>query len=373
MQSRRDPFLDNVKLVGVVLVVIGHFWTALRADTGVATAYLLLYLFHMPVFVLLAGMTSSTGDLTGPALQRLVAGLAVPYLLFQSLYEVGEELLGRNDGFDLLGPPWLMWFLVALLCWRLLAPVLARLRAAVPIAVVVSLAGGATSADDLALAQVLGLLPFFVLGLRLDRADLEWLRRPALRPVALAVFAVAAAACWYAVPRIEMEWIYWRSSYSELGVSFLAGAAIRGGMLLAALVLTGAFLALVPGRRSWFTTLGSRTMYAYLLHGFVILALTGAGFFDLPGLRTPLGGAVAAVAAAGLALWLMSDGVRRRTERWVEPSLDWLWRRPSAQTVDRVPHDVEHAHIAAVDDAAAYPRDRVGAAVGLHHPGLLIR
>lgn len=369
----RDPYLDNVKLIGVVLVVVGHFWTALRAEPSVASAYLLLYLFHMPVFVLMAGMLSSTGRLTSRRLQRLAAGLVAPYLVFQALYELGEEWLGRNDGFDLLGPPWLMWFLAALICWRLMAPVITRTRGALPLAVAVSLAGGLTTADDLALAQVLGLLPFFVLGLQLRRSHLELLRSHAPRPLAVATFAVAGVACWYALPRIDMEWIYWRSSYSELGVSFLEGAAIRTGLLLAAVVLTAAFLVLVPGRRAWFTTLGPRTMYAYLLHGFVILALTGAGFFDLPALRSPVGGVFAAITATGLALWLMSDQVRRWAEPLVEPTLDRLWNRPSAQILQGVAHDVENAHVSAVDDSAAYPRDRVGAAVALHHPGVQMR
>lgn len=385
----RDPYLDNVKLIGVLLVVVGHFWTAQRDDQTVAAAYLLLYLFHMPVFVLVAGLLAPKGDLTAPRLQGLAAGLVVPYLIFQTGYEVGEDWLGRNEGFDLLAPPWLMWFLAALVCWRLMAPVLSRIRGAFPVAVTVSLVGGTTTADDLALAQVLGFLPFFVLGLQLRRDDLDRLRAPTLRPLAAAVLLGGAVAAWFAVPHIDMEWLYWRSSYSELGVGLLEGAAIRAALLAVALLLTAAFLALVPGRRFPLTAWGERTMYAYLLHGFPILALTAAGFFEMRVMSSPVGGVFTAAAAVALALALMSDPVRRATQPLVEPRLGRLWRTEAPawpeearlerrrtwlrRRPQRVPDHVEHAHRATVDVTESDPRCRVGAAVGLDHPGTKLR
>ncbi len=372
--SARDPYLDNVKFLAMVLVVVGHFWTALRGEHLVASAYLLLYLFHMPVFVFLAGLTASTGTISERRLRGLVTGIAVPYLLFQTAYEVaGSWLVGERE-LDLLAPPWLMWFLAALFVWRLTAPIWGRLRGGVGIAVAISLVGGLTSAADLALAQVLGLLPFFVLGLKLDRVHLHRLARPVLRVPATVVFGAAAVACWTLVPRVDMEWIYWRSSYDQLGVGLTEGAVARAGLLVVALVLSAAFLILVPRRRYWFTRLGERTMYAYLLHGFTVLTATTFGLFDRPVLTTLPGLVVLTVAAAGFACLLMSGPVRRAWQPVVEPTLDWLWRpEPAVASGERVPDHVEDLDAAGLDVRHGNPRDRIGAPIDLDHPRLLIR
>ena len=44
-------------------------------------------------------------------------------------------------------------------------------------------------------------------------------------------------------------------------------------------MLTAGFLAVVPGRRTWFTRFGSATMYVYLLHGFATLFLSYQGWY----------------------------------------------------------------------------------------------
>jgi fucose 4-O-acetylase-like acetyltransferase len=327
----RDAWLDNAKVLAILLVVVGHSWNNLRDLPLVEGGYLLVYLFHMPVFVLVTGYLSrGSTTLTPDRAQRIVGGLLVPYLVFQSGYGVLAGLAGIEPaGPGLVSPSWLMWFLAALVCWRLSAPVWRHMRAPVALAVAVSLAGGATSAGVLALTQVLGLLPFFVLGLCLRPHHLQWLRTRTARIGALGTFAVAAVACCALAPVSDrtMEWVYWRSSYDQLGQGWVEGGLVRLGLLLAGLVLAAAFLALVPRRQMWFTRAGAHTMYAYLLHGLVVLAALGLGIFDLAE-ADPLVGVPAVTLGAGLTAWLlMSHPVRRAMRPLVQPDLGALWRR----------------------------------------------
>jgi fucose 4-O-acetylase-like acetyltransferase len=330
-ERQRDPLLDNVKVLAVVLVVVGHSWNNLRGLVPVEGAYLLLYLFHMPLFVLVTGYLSrGAATLTSSRAQRIVGGLVVPYLVFQSGYGVLADLADIEPAQPgLVSPSWLMWFLAALACWRVTAPVWSHLRAPVAVAVVVSLLGGITSEGALALTQVLGLLPFFVLGLRLRPRHLAWLRTPRVRALAVGVLAVAAVTCYVRAPLSdqEMEWVYWRSSYAQLGAGWLEGGLVRLGLLLAGVVLAAAFIALAPRRRRWFTTLGAYTMYAYLLHGLVVLAALALGLFDLATAH-PLLGVPATTAAAALTAWLlMSRPVRHVMRPVVQPDVGFLWRR----------------------------------------------
>jgi fucose 4-O-acetylase-like acetyltransferase len=329
-RPRRDPYLDNAKFLAVVLVVVGHFWNNLSDLPVVEAGYLWLYLFHMPAFVLVTGYLSRRSTTVTPHRGRqIVAGLVVPYLLFQAVYGVlGDIATIKSAEPGLLSPAWMMWFLAAVACWRLTAPLWVRVRAPVAIAVLVSLAGGATTAGELALTQVLGLLPFFVLGLCLKPHHLTWLHSGAVRTAAGVTLGAAALACCLVVPVTEMqvEWVLWRTSYDQLGVGWLEGALARLGLLAVGLVLAAAFLALVPRRPVWFTPLGAHTMYAYLLHGLVVLAAMAVGAFDLPVVQTPVGVVLTTAAAAAIGWSLMTGPVRRVARPVVEPRLRWLWR-----------------------------------------------
>jgi fucose 4-O-acetylase-like acetyltransferase len=328
-RPRRDPYLDNAKFLAVVLVVVGHFWNNLTDLPVVEAGYLWLYLFHMPAFVLVTGYLSRRSTMVTPhRAQRIVAGLVVPYLLFQAVYGVlGDVATIKSAEPGLLSPAWMMWFLAAVTCWRLTAPLWERLRAPVTIAVLVSLAGGATTAGELALTQTLGLLPFFVLGLCLKPHHLTWLHSRAVRTAGGVALGAAAVACWVVVPvtEMEVEWVLWRTSYDQLGVGLLEGSLARLGLLLAGLVLAVAFFSLVPRRPMWFTPLGAHTMYAYLLHGLVVLAALAVGVFDLPVVQSPVGVVVTTAVAAATAWALMTRPVRRVARPVVEPRLRWVW------------------------------------------------
>jgi fucose 4-O-acetylase-like acetyltransferase len=329
---RRDAFLDNAKFLTVALVVVGHVWNNLRDLPGVEAGYLWLYLFHMPALVLVTGYLSRSSTMLTPRrAQQIVGAVLVPYLVFQAAYGVLADRAGIDPAEPgLVSPAWLMWFLAALACWRLTAAVWQHMRAPVVAAVLLSLLGGATSAGELALTQVLGLLPFFVLGLCLRPHHVDWLRRRAVRAGATVVLAGAGIACYLAAPVSDrdMEWVYWRSSYAELGLGLLDGALLLLGLLAAGLVLAAAFLALVPRRRTWFTALGAHTMYAYLLHGFLVLAAIGTGVFDLPVFRSSAGAVLLTALAAVVAGVLMTQPVRRATRPLVQPDVRALWRGP---------------------------------------------
>ncbi len=44
-------------------------------------------------------------------------------------------------------------------------------------------------------------------------------------------------------------------------------------MLVIGAVLVASFLSIITSRKTWFTALGGLTIYAYLLHGFVVKVL----------------------------------------------------------------------------------------------------
>ncbi|CAM5388862.1 hypothetical protein SGLAM104S_06176 [Streptomyces glaucescens] len=62
--KQRDAFFDNAKYLAIVLVAIGHAWDPLKGGSRAAEgAYIVVYAFHMPAFIIISGFFSRGFDL----------------------------------------------------------------------------------------------------------------------------------------------------------------------------------------------------------------------------------------------------------------------------------------------------------------------
>jgi fucose 4-O-acetylase-like acetyltransferase len=342
----RDPFLDNAKMILVTLVVVGHFWELVRLTALNGALYDFLYLFHVPAFVMVTGYLSRSFRYTRRHLGRLVTTVLVPYLVFETALAWFRTSVGGEQLENLyVDPHWPMWYLAALLLWRLTVPVLTglRWRAALVVAVAVSLLGGLSTADTLDTARMMGLLPFFVLGVHARPEHLALLRRPATRVAGALALLVALPAAFLLSPRASTEWIYWRASYDELGVGFLQGAGIRLVLLVACGALALAALSLVPTSRTRFTALGSASLVVYLFHGFAVKAADYAGVADLAAAWPAATLALLTAAAIGLGVLLAVPPVSQRLGAVVDPvgALRRAWAPRRAGIDDEVVEPLE--------------------------------
>ncbi|MFJ3159000.1 acyltransferase family protein [Streptomyces kanasensis] len=332
-RSQRDAYFDNAKYLAIVLVAVGHAWEPVMEGSRATRAlYMLVYAFHMPAFVIISGYFSRGFTGRPDQLRRLVSGVAVPYLVFEVAYTLYRRWAEDAPGtaFSLTDPFYLTWFLVALFVWRLSAPLWRALRHPLPVAVAVAALASLTPriAADLDLQRVLQFLPFFVLGLCLREEHFRLLRRRAVR-VAAGVLAVVAPVVAYAVaPHVRMGWFYRNTSAQELDAAWWAGPVATVALGACALVLTAAFLAWVPARRTWFTVLGAGSVCGYLLHGFAVKALQYWRLVDAYEVLATPAGRVGLTVAAAVAVTLMCTPPVRRALRWaVEPRLEWAFRR----------------------------------------------
>lgn len=265
--TARNPFFDQARFGLIALVVFGHALEHVLQHRSAHALYFAVYAFHIPAFAFLSGVFAS--DRVDVARLRQIAfGLLAPYALFQVLY---LEAMGKPLGFVV--PYWLLWYLVSLACWRLMLPLFARFRW--PLTLAVALAVGAGMLPDVgyafSLSRTCVFFPLFLLGHRLRGSP--WLERPpgaAMRLGAVAAFALLVGVCWYGVGTFDHRWLYANTSFAQLGISMWKGAAVRLALTLLSAVLTLAFLALVPRRRTWAAAWGIHSLNAYLLHGFLI-------------------------------------------------------------------------------------------------------
>ncbi len=305
----------------VVLVVIGHSWTLLPADHLLDSwTYDFLYAWHIPAFVIVTGYLSKSFEYTRKRMWSLLTTVALPYVIFEGVYAAFRHEVGGVD-FERLwaNPHWPMWYLAAMFFWRLLTPILRRMPGKVVVAVAVSLGAGLYANDIMDNARILGLLPFFVLGLKMHDGHWNLLRTRRARWYGVAVLLGLFVLARFSGGWFETEWFYYRTRYDALDPDNLRAVTIRMSLLIAGLAGAFAFFAVVPRTKTWFSALGGATLVVYLFHGFAVL---GAEFAGFPGWATdhmPLAWALTTVTAVLLALILAWAPVSTRLNALVDP------------------------------------------------------
>lgn len=333
----RVAYLDNARYWVMLLVVVGHFLTELVVLESARGVYTWIYSFHMPFFALISGYTARNYVGSYSQIRRIVSTLVVPYLLVETTLQMLTMHYDNNPKhLMVLSPQWLGWFLAALVVWRLTTPIWRTLRYPITISVAISLTAGLVEIPNvLALPKILGLLPFYVLGLHFSQELFDQLQRTRVRIASWAILAASFVASLMWAENLHeswpMSWLLWKQRYDEspLLVGPIEGMITRGWLLTIAFVLTMAALSVIPHRSSWTTAFGGRTLYAYLLHGYVILFLDRQ--FDLWSSIEPFGvWAVIACIVAGLLLanLLMTPMTARLFRPLFEPQLNWLFRQP---------------------------------------------
>ncbi|TXK17793.1 acyltransferase family protein [Homoserinibacter sp. GY 40078] len=342
------PYWDNARFACIVLVVIGHAIQRQTADSDNALAlYLFIYAFHMPAFAIVSGYFSKADAPGGRQMRRLITDFVLPYVIMQSIWSIVQWAVEGKDIFNPTEPHWTLWFLLALAIFRIVLPYLALLRWPLVWAVLFSVTVGyfANVDSTFSLSRAIGILPFFVLGWKLRQWDVwgRWLDLG--RGVwAARVAALAVLGAWLAVVIVNVQsfrafdlrlWFFYDDSYQALGEPTWWAGLLRFALILLAVLLTAAFLALVPRRATFFTTFGQATMYVYLLHSFVLYPIRESGI-----LRDDHSSAIwlltMVFASLAISIVLSSPWVRRVFRPVIEPKPDWLFRdadsRPRTQS-----------------------------------------
>jgi len=273
--------IDNAKFLMVFLVIFGHLIEPLIGNsTTLKAIYLSIYSFHMPVFALLAGMTSPVlASMSG--WRKTVRAILVPFLLFSLLYEFFHfftdgvmSSYARN-----LQPYWIMWFLYSLFIWRLILPIVLKVR--FPITLLLCCAIGTGYIDSIGLlpgiSRTIYFMPFFLLGYRLAPVFFESaFVKVVPRLLSVCVLLLNLMFFWW-LSDLSPQWLYGSSSYVSMGRDGYVAGIARAGLYAISFVTSISVLTLMPRTQKAFTGLGSNSLPIYLWHGFIVKALVAAG------------------------------------------------------------------------------------------------
>lgn len=265
----RIDYLDIAKGLGIILVVIFHVWRGIVSaggdlnNTAWQFADYFVYLFHMPLFFLVAGLFVER-SLSKGVKQYLTDKLVFiyyPYLLWSLVSLTISFLLAGlvNNSVDLIRivyvpilPKFHFWFLFTLMIYYLIVAWVRNRYVLLTIAVIAAILYEIPALQQ-PLGRYLHFFIFFIVGLLMAKRMTDF--RFHHWPLALLVLVISAVVGFWTTPDTQSVW--------------LVPAGLAGTYIL--LALSSAFPdSAVSG---WMAALGRQSLAVYLLH---ILAASGS-------------------------------------------------------------------------------------------------
>jgi fucose 4-O-acetylase-like acetyltransferase len=272
MQQERNPLLDNAKGLLIGLVVLGHFLDiSSREHWGARWIHDSIYLFHMPMFVFLAGITAKSTQV----FSRVVP-LLILLICFQGIYVAPYVIVKGAYPAEFFQPYWILWFLLSMVFWQLALPVAIKIPGILSISVVVALAAGAIDqvGYSLSASRTCVFFPFFLAGHFYGQKALEVAATKRLNGWIVSAVVLAIGAL-FVQSAIGYRWLYGALGYEALDSSILAGFLTRTTLLIIAAAVSALVLCAIPTKRGWLSILGQRSLAIYLFHGFFVKAIRG--------------------------------------------------------------------------------------------------
>ncbi|MGE5329622.1 MAG: acyltransferase family protein [Deltaproteobacteria bacterium] len=315
--KERDYYFDNVKFLLILLVVIGHTIEPLiKADLNLKAIYIFIYTFHMPLFILISGYFSKNIGADKYFIKN-VRKILVPYIIFQILYFFFFRF-GMNNiqtKFSLLTPYWIMWFMFSMFIWKSILPYFVKIKYPLLVSVIIAVIAGYIPQIGyfLSLSRTITFFPFFLLGYYLKKPDIEKLNTLNKKIISIIILVCGLIVIYYFSQSIYYGWLYGCTSYASLKASQWYAGLYRLGIFLAAAIFSFAVLTLVPRKKTVFSEMGMRTIYLYLLHGFVVKLFVKYDLYSSLDIK------VLIFAAILISVILSSKFVERITKPLVQP------------------------------------------------------
>lgn len=325
-----DTFFLNLRFLLITTVFLGNIIEPLISQyVSVKTLYLWIFSFHMPLFVFVTGYFARN-SLAGEQGKKMLQQITLQYIIFQTLYSIMDVFVFHVEGIrhSFFLPYLLCWFLLSHLCWRLLLIAFLHLKVKRPVLVAVALAVligyGGFNGGFLSLSRTFVYLPFFIIGYSFPYEKfIVWFTRRR-RIAAGAVSAALFGAFLLTAESVNPQWLYGSFTYAELGLDEWYAGLIRLGIYALEFAASFAFLAWVPQVERTITDWGKRTVYVFLLHGFIVRLTVVSGIYAH--MNHPAKVAALMLAAVLCTILLAQPFVKRWTHGLIEPETGWIVR-----------------------------------------------
>ncbi|WP_414688581.1 acyltransferase family protein [Mucilaginibacter sp.] len=267
--EQRDYLFDNLKFILVALVVIGHIVEQyINQAIYLKAVFVCIYTFHVPLFVFISGYFSKSNK----KFSYNVKLLLIPYLVFTLLWRALGWARSGTLSLDILSPPFHLWYLLSLFSWRVVIPIIKNMKFSLIFFFFLSLIFGIflILGQLLSLSRTVTLFPFFILGYKCSRSNINVLRNHKLLIIPGLIMLFISIILTYEFRPENLTMLFWNTPYKYTGF-FTKGALIaRAILFITAILISIVFILITPSRRTLITNAGSRSLQIYILHAFFL-------------------------------------------------------------------------------------------------------
>lgn len=286
--KKRDFLFDNIKGFLILLVVFGHVienYTHNNTYSIVSLLYLLIYVFHMPLFVFINGYFSKKDN------PKKLAELLIIYVFFQLIFFPvvsclikGETYLDNVQSF--FKPEFTYWYILSLIGWRTLNPVLIKIKFIFPLSIIAGILIGLTPGEDslvlMSIGRSISFYPFFLTGYLMNKDDIKFIREQLYSKKAyiLLAFLVAISILFFTVLSTFLikysflpEILFGEDRYSSYLTNPNSGILFRLFLYFIQFLFICAFISLFTSKKTILSKLSLHSLFIYLTHGVLVDSL----------------------------------------------------------------------------------------------------
>lgn len=286
--SSRYYIFDNIKVLLIALVVFGHIIEPQITNGVFGKIFFSIYIFHMPIFVLITGYFMDLKKDTTLSYLKIYAAFQIIYTLASLIRNGVPTDLGNLVQRFMLKPTWILWYILSLVLWKILLGLFDKkaLLRGVIIGLVIGYNFLNLDFYVLSIGRTLSYFPFILVGYYFKRSG------KSLDSIKLSSLALFCALLVIAVTFIGLSGIFSPillfGSYSvaNLYSNLLVVLIFKYYFQVVALIVFLVLITVIPDKQFKFSIIGQQTLPIYLYHGLLIYALNMVGFF---GYIEPLG------------------------------------------------------------------------------------
>lgn len=276
MENARAAKWDNLKAILIGLVVFGHFLYSVPGESPTAQKLILLiYTFHMPLFLFVGGLFSKSAVTGSKKGQGRVLVYVLLFLLLSGITYGIKIAAGQKADIELLGTYHVPWYMAVMALFLWLMRALCHLKAGLVLSVSVFCACLAGYDPDvgnfLFLSKTVSFFPFFAAGYYLDAGKLEkalaprWVKAAAVVVLGGFFALVWLGEGWYRAQFSPLLMLSTPAPYRKLPAPAL-GFFVRLIWYALVTVVSLALIALMPEKPCFLSSVGRRTLPVYFWH-----------------------------------------------------------------------------------------------------------
>ena len=267
MESVRDYKYDNLKFILIFLVVLGHIIEPLE---NLNILYLIIYSFHMPVFIYISGYFSKGN-------KKSIIKPLILYFIFQIIYFfIYKYVLKESIKLQYTRPNWILWYLFALSIWNVFAFFIKKFTLnktkcyiVIIVLTVISLMCGFINiiGYEFSLSRIIIFFPFFLLGFFTKNYKIRILEKENIKKTILFLLIGILCVIYFIInENIDRKWFY--GSYSYIAGNYTI--FFRAVFLTFSFIMIYFLVNYMTNKKSIISIIGRDTLYIYLIHGLVI-------------------------------------------------------------------------------------------------------